>query len=77
LAKLQSGDTSILVFAPVATFKIGFLTAIEWKLALGHALTAMGTTQIVLAVAIILLILDIALVLVALARFRRTELLLD
>jgi len=61
----------------VPAFFIGPFAPLEWKLALGHALTAMGTTQIVLAVAIILLILDIALVLVALARFRRTELLLD
>ena len=73
----QSLGVVILLPLLVPAFFIGPFSPPEWKSMLARALTAMGTTQIVLAVAVILLMLDIGLVLVALARFRRTELLLD
>lgn len=61
----------------IPAFFIGPFAPLEWKLGLTQALATMGLAQGVLALAILLVILDSALILVTLTRFRRTQLLLD
>jgi ABC-2 type transport system permease protein len=61
----------------VPAFFIGPFSPLEWKLGLTQTLATMGLMKSALAIAAILVILDIALVLVTLARFHRTQLLLD
>ena len=61
----------------VPAFFIGPFSPLEWKLGLTQTLATIGMMKIALAMAAILVILDIALILVTLARFHRTQLLLN
>jgi len=73
----QSLGLIVMIPLVVPAFFIGPVSPLEWKLGLTQTLATIGMMKIALALAAILVILDIALILVTLARFHRTQLLLN